>query len=300
MKKLLRISEPRRTSKWIRMSFVACNGNIETFERLYMSYHSVFEPIASQDTVEQVVKPTNDHEKSQEEQIHEKQPQKERLPEKDSQEKPAEKQQSQDAHSQETRSKGPLTRLEFLTILSNAIHGILVYTPQSRVRSWRGEGEPHFSKLVVVGVCPRTKALTFPSTNREQNLRQLQYYKDHNKVIYPEGDPEKMSTFSKWLAHDPLFMLPKDTKPPLYQRQMRDPAYYDGKATEDSAFPGVCVNKKKFFVEKLAVRHQANQSIQCPCCAEVLSKPGSNTDPWAGAAGRQKEKGKHKQDVHKP
>jgi hypothetical protein len=300
MKKLLRISEPRRTSKWIRMSFVACNGNIETFERLYMSYHSVFEPIASQDTVEQVVKPTNDHEKSQEEQIHEKQPQKERLPEKDSQEKPAEKQQSQDAHSQETRSKGPLTRLEFLTILSNAIHGTLVYTPQSRVRSWRGEGEPHFSKLVVVGVCPRTKALTFPSTNREQNLRQLQYYKDHNKIIYPEGDPEKMSTFSKWLARDPLFMLPKDTKPPLYQRQMRDPAYYDGKATEDSAFPGVCVNKKKFFVEKLAVRHQANQSVQCPCCAEVLSKPGSNTDPGAGAAGRQKEKGKHKQDVHKP
>jgi hypothetical protein len=165
MKKLLRISEPRRTSKWIRMSFVACNGNIETFERLYMSYHSVFEPIASQDTVEQVVKPTNDHEKSQEEQIHEKQPQKERLPEKDSQEKPAEKQQSQDAHSQETRSKGPLTRLEFLTIFSNAIHGILVYTPQSRVRSWRGEGEPHFSKLVVVGVCPRTKALTFPSAS---------------------------------------------------------------------------------------------------------------------------------------
>jgi hypothetical protein len=282
------------------MSFVACNGNIETFERLYMSYHSVFEPIASQDTVEQVVKPTNDHEKSQEEQIHEKQPQKERLPEKDSQEKPAEKQQSQDAHSQETRSKGPLTRLEFLTILSNAIHGILVYTPQSRVRSWRGEEEPHFSKLVVVGICTRTKALMFPSTNREQNLRQLQYYKDHNKIIYPEGDPEKMSTFSKWLAHDPLFMLPKDTKPPLYQRQMRDPAYYDGKATENSAFPGVCVNKKKFFVEKLAVRHQANQSVQCPCCAEVLSKPGSNTDPGAGAAGRQKEKGKHKQDVHKP
>lgn len=282
------------------MSFVACNGNVEVFERLYMSYHSVFEPIASQDIAERFVAPTNNHKKSQEEQIQAKQPQKECLSDQDSQKRPVEKQQSRDAHSQETRSKGPLTRLEFLTILSNAIHGILVYTPQSRVRSWRGEGEPQFSKLVVVGVCPRTKALTFPSTVREQNLRQLQYYKDHNELIYPEGDPEKMSTFSKWLAHDPLFMLPKETKPPLHQRQMRDPAYYDGKATEDSAFPGVCVNKKKFFVEKLAVRHQANESVQCPCCAEVLSKPGSKTNGGSGATGRQKEKGEQKQDLHKP
>jgi hypothetical protein len=274
------------------MSFVACNGNIESFERLYMSYHNVFNPLDYQDTSGQIVASTNDRrwkKKSQEERIQGKQPQKDRRSEKDTREKPIEEQQSQGAHSQETRPKGPpapvITRLEFLTVLSNAIHGILVYTPQSRIRSWRGDGEPQFSKLVVIGVCPRTKALTFPSTKREQNLRQLQYYKDHNDLMYPEGKPEKISTFSKWLAHDPLFILPKDAKSPLHQRQMRDPAYYDGKATEDSAFPGVCVNKKKFFLEKIAARQEANGSVRCPCCAEALLKP---------------ESGKQKQDLHKP
>jgi hypothetical protein len=279
------------------MSFVTCNSNVESFERLYMSYYNVFNPRDSQTTSGQIVASTNDRtwkKKPQEERIQGKQPQRKPLLEKDSQEKAIEEQQSQDPHSQKTRPKGSpttpvVTRLEFLTILSNAIHGILVYTPQSRIRSWRSEGEPQFSKLVVISVCPRTKALTFPSTNREQDLRQLQYYKDHNELIYPEGDPEKMSTFSEWLAHDPLFILPKDTKSPLHQRQMRDSTYYDGKATEDSAFPGVCVNKKKFFVEKIAARQEANGKVRCPCCAEALLKPGSKTDPRA----------KHKQDAHK-
>jgi hypothetical protein len=292
MKKLLRLPEPRRTSKWIRLSFVACNGNFESFERLYMSYHNVFDPRDAQDTSGQLVVPKHDrtrNKKTQEELAQGKQPHKERPSEKDLQDEPIEEQQSQDAQSK--ISPAPVvTRLEFLTILSNAIHGVLTYTPQSRVRSWRDEGEPQFSKLVVVGVCPRTQALTFPSTNRERNLRQLQYYKDHNEIIYPEGDPEKMSTFSKWLAHDPLFILPKDTKSTLHQRQMRDEAYYDGKATEDPAFPGVYVNKKKFFVENIAVRHEAGEPVRCPCCSESFSKPGFKTDPGS----------KDNQDVHKP
>lgn len=105
-------------------------------------------------------------------------------------------------------------------------------------------------RVITRGVRARTEALTFPSTNRKRNLRQLQYYQKKGDLIYPENNPDRRSTFSKWLAHDPLFMLPRETQSPLSIRTIADSAksssevYYDGKGTEEAGFPGVSIKEK--------------------------------------------------------
>lgn len=105
------------------------------------------------------------------------------------------------------------------------------------------------SRTITRGVRARAEALTFPSTNRKHDLRRLKCYKKKGDLIFPEGDPDKRSTFAKWLAQDPLFMLPSDTQSPLVTRMIANSARseggtdYDGKGTEDAGFPGVSIEK---------------------------------------------------------
>lgn len=307
-KKLLRYPEPSRTSKWIRMSLVACNGSALFLEELYTKYHDFFESLVLENAAKTTIasnkrrthkslregQPTVRH--LEEEQEREEHPQ---------EVQPTDKQQIQAEHPQmidskrQSASQPPatlVTRLEVLRILSSAIHGILIFSPDGRVRSWSAKDVARGSKLMVMGVCTRTTALTFPSTNRERNLRQLRYYKDKGDIVYPEGDPAKTSTFLKWLAHDPLFILPKETGPPLHQRQMRDPAWYDGKATEDPAFPGVCLNKKKFFMAGNKLGASALKSKS----GKAMAKNTSGTGPEADLSGRRIRNGKQKQELHEP
>jgi hypothetical protein len=131
---------------------------------------------------------------------------------------------------------------DFSATLEKQIEG---YEPYS----WNGKSDAG-QRYITRGVRARAEALTFPSTNRKRDLRQLEYYKKKGDLVYPEGDPNKRSTFSKLLAHDPLFMLPRETQSPLVDRMIADSAryngvlYYDGKETEDPGFPGVSIEKK--------------------------------------------------------
>lgn len=106
-------------------------------------------------------------------------------------------------------------------------------------------------RVITRGARARTEALTFPSTNRTRDLRQLKFYRKKGDLVYPEGDPAKLSTFAKALARDPLFMLPKETTSPFVARLRADSVrpdgvvmYYDSKGTEDAGFPGVSLDKK--------------------------------------------------------
>jgi hypothetical protein len=135
-----------------------------------------------------------------------------------------------------------LSPSDFSATLEKQIEG---YEPYS----WNGKSDAG-QRYITRGVRARAEALTFPSTNRKRDLRQLEYYKKKGDLVYPEGDPNKRSTFSKLLAHDPLFMLPRETQSPLVDRMIADSArydgvlYYDGKETEDAGFPGVSIEKK--------------------------------------------------------
>jgi hypothetical protein len=130
---------------------------------------------------------------------------------------------------------------EFFATLGKQIEGCEPYL-------WTGKDGTE--ERSTRGVRARKEALTFPSTNRKRNRRQLQYYKKKGDLVYPEGDPKKRSTFAKWLAHDPLFMLPSETQSPLVDRMRAGSArseggtYYDGKETEDAGFPGISIEKK--------------------------------------------------------
>jgi hypothetical protein len=142
---------------------------------------------------------------------------------------------------QPTPSTPLLTPDEFSATLDKQIEG---YEPYAANDKTGIDG-----RVITRGVRARTEALTFPSTNRKRNLRQLKYYKKKGDLVYPESDPDKRSTFSKWLARDPLFMLPSETQSPLFTRMVADSAkseggtYYDGKGTEDAGFPGVSIEK---------------------------------------------------------
>jgi hypothetical protein len=135
-----------------------------------------------------------------------------------------------------------LSPSEFSATLEKKIEG---YEPYS----WNGKSDAG-QRYITRGVRARAEALTSPSTNRKRDLRQLQYYKKKGDLVYPEGDPNKRSTFSKALAHDPLFMLPRETQSPLVNRMIANSARYDGmlhyddKETEDPGFPGVSIEKK--------------------------------------------------------
>jgi hypothetical protein len=145
--------------------------------------------------------------------------------------------------------------------------------------SWnRKQGKE--SRTITRGVRARAEALAFASTNRKHDLRRLKYYKKKGDFVYPEGDPDKRSTFAKWLAQDPLFMLPSDTQSPLVTRMIANSArseggiYYDGKGTEDAGFPGVSIEK---FSKKVKERNKGKSTRLNP-------KSGGTTG--AAAAGQ--------------
>lgn len=290
------------------MSLVACNGSALFLEELYTKYHDFFEALVLENAAKTIIASNKrrTHKSPREVQPTVRYLEEEQDREEHPQEVQAtDKQQFQAEHPQMIESKRQsasqppatlATRLEFLRILSSAIHGILIFSPDGRVRSWSAKNVARGSKLMVMGVCPRATALTFPSTNRARNLRQLQYYKEKGDIVYPEGDPAKTSTFSKWLAHDPQFILPKETKPLLHQRQMRDPAWYDGKATEDPAFPGVCLNKKKFFM----AGNKSGASGLKSRPRKAMAKIKSATGPEADSSGRRTMKDERKQELHRP
>jgi hypothetical protein len=130
---------------------------------------------------------------------------------------------------------------EFAALLEKEIAGCEEF-------SWnRKKGKE--SRTITRGVRARADALAFASTNRKHDLRRLKYYKKKGDLVYPKGDPDKRSTFAKWLAQDPLFMLPSETQSPLVTRMIANSArseggiYYDGKGTEDAGFPGVSIEK---------------------------------------------------------
>ena len=151
-----------------------------------------------------------------------------------------------DESTQKTPRDLPKTPLlcpdAFSALLEKQIKGYEPYSVNGRSGRDR--------RVITRGARTRTEALTFPSTNRKRGLCQLKYYRKKGDLVYPEGDPEKRSTFSKWLAHDPLFMLPRETQSPFTIRMIADSArpdgatYYDGKGTEDAGFPGVSIAKK--------------------------------------------------------
>jgi hypothetical protein len=141
--------------------------------------------------------------------------------------------------SKSTPSK-PTTPLlgpdDFSAVLEKQIEG---YVPEF---SWNGK-EGTESRTITRGVRARTEALTFSSTNRKRNLRQLKHYKKMGDLIYPEGDPDKRSTFAKWMADDPLFLiLPRETRSLLSARMLTNPAE-SVIETEDAGFPGVSIEK---------------------------------------------------------
>jgi hypothetical protein len=143
-----------------------------------------------------------------------------------------------DRKALKTTFKKPTTPLlcpdGFAMILEKQIEGCGEF-------SWNGK-EGMESRTITRGVRARTEALTFPSTNRKRDLRQLKYYKKKGDLIYPEGDPDKRSVFAKWMAHNPLFMLPSETRSPLSARRVTNSAE-SGAGTEDSGFPGVSIGK---------------------------------------------------------
>ena len=188
---------------------------------------------------------------------------------------------------------------EFVATLEKQIEGCEPYM-------WTGKDGTE--ERTTRGVRARAEALTFPSTNRKRDLRQLQYYKKKGDLVYPEGDPNKRSTFSKWLARDPLFMLPSETQSPFVDRLIADSAkydgvvYYDGKETEDPGFPGVGIEKKS-RKGKERKKGSSQDSKPNPSSGGAMSVGAGQTDAqfeaslaaeWAAALKEQSEKARDK------
>ncbi|KAM0694619.1 hypothetical protein Q7P36_004975 [Cladosporium allicinum] len=188
---------------------------------------------------------------------------------------------------------------EFVATLEKQIEGCEPYM-------WTGKDGTE--ERTTRGVRARAEALTFPSTNRKRDLRQLQYYKKKGDLVYPEGDPNKRSTFSKWLARDPLFMLPSETQSPFVDRLIVDSAkydgvvYYDGKETEDPGFPGVGIEKKSRKGKERRKR-SSQDSKSNPLSGGAMSVGAGQTDAqfeaslaaeWAAALKEQSEKARDK------
>jgi hypothetical protein len=263
------------------MSLVACASGFEEFEHLYMHYYKLSESLVPHDALDATITSADEqawHEapkgKSRDERPQKEKPQGYGL----DKEHATEECESQSEHislartnrRHEKKPPVPLVpRLEFLRILSETIHGIRVFSVDGLVRSWRAQDVVEGKKFVVVGLSPRKQALTFPSTNHEESLLQLQWYKDNNQIIYPEGNPKKVSTFGRWLAHDLLFMLPRRIKAPGL-RKKTDVNYPDGKDTENFAFPGVSLNKKKFSMGKAVT--EAKAKATAPKCQHGYSQ----------------------------
>ncbi|KAM0720594.1 hypothetical protein Q7P37_004730 [Cladosporium fusiforme] len=185
MKKLLRLPEPRRTTKWIQMAFTHDDAHLVDPEVLWRAYKAMFEPLMRKTR-----------------------------------------------KGQDTSPQPLVVNMRFWMILMRAIHGVRPWQKSVQLVLDSSDTKvdanaPIFDgKFVVRGVRARTQALTFPSTNRENQLRQLQFYRSNNQISEPK------SLFAQNLAQDPLFMNPTTrtaTNKPL--------GFCEGR--ENIGFPGV-------------------------------------------------------------
>lgn len=180
--KLRRLPEPRRASHWLRMCFVACNGNYIRFEDFYKCYCEWFEPMIAGNSPETPATPLespihNERQQAERErQLQDPRPEKE-----DTQEEPVSKEHIERNEAEDyLRRKRPtsapfLTRPEFLRVLSNVFHGMRVYHPGGRIPSWSSDVIQcrACSRYVLSGICCRKDLLSFESTKRKGNLRRL-------------------------------------------------------------------------------------------------------------------------------
>lgn len=319
LQKLRRLSEPQRASKWVTMCLVASDGSFVDFEATYKGYYRRFNPDPPDNFSEkceqgQKMQASGDHEQSdedpQDEEAEEAHPAEDSDEKKSSGEQPIEKQPMTTEHLPETKRRDqcskdilapPVTRSDFFQVLCDKVHGIKIYSRKGRVHSWSDKDFNQGMRFLILGISTRLEALTFPSTSREQNLDQLQRYKKEGKLVFPEGDPEKRSTFSKKLADDPLFMLPKEIQSPWMKRKLKDPAYYDGKSTEDSGFPGVSLNANHASKElKAANVDRPKRSAES---SRVSARPELIQNVEARSDQKQlppKGKGKQRQECREP
>lgn len=311
LQKLSSLSEPQRASKWIKMSLVASDASLLDFEETYKGYCCCFKleaPEGRSKRGDQETKTPSEH-------VQVREPQgalpAEKLEEKTPREgQPVEKQPSPTEHLPKAKQREqcskdtlapPITRSEFFRLLCDAIHGIKIYSRKGRVHSWSDKDHNEGLRFLVLGISARLEALTFRSTSRELNLDQLQRYKKDGKLVFPEGDPEKRSTFSKHMADDPLFILPNDVQSPWMKRKLRDKAYFDGKSTEDSAFPAVSLNANHFSKElKAATAGRPKRSAES---SQMSAKTELIQDNEARSDQKQlppKGKGKQRQGCEEP
>jgi hypothetical protein len=173
--KVLCLPEPRRTAQWLRMSYVACNGNWDEFEAVYEYYCIWMEPrrIPKQSRNVLLRRQTYEGQRQPDGQSQEQRP--DRNDTRD-QQTSAECQEEMKVKQRPTRhiTGPPLTRSGFLWALSKTMHGVRIYSPEGRVQSCSATHASQKFNFIVLGFCARKIPLTFASTNREGNRRQLQ------------------------------------------------------------------------------------------------------------------------------
>lgn len=271
--KLLRLPEPRRTAMWIKMSFVACNDHLVDLHVLWEAYKDFFGPFLGLDPncemavaeerrmgedrggqyeaerMEQhsPVKQVEEAEQGGQQQREENDASEETGDQHAGQDVPPPPPPTPPPPPPEPMPQRSVSRLlqsfPFYKVFTSRVHGMSAYSTNGvdNNADWR---------MVFRGVRARHVALTFPSTNRERGLRQLRKYKKHNAII----EPANMSRFSQLLARDPLFILPKEQKSPMYQRMVADHGQYggiidyDGKGAEDPAFPGLSLKRRDIYI----------------------------------------------------
>ena len=178
--KLLCLPEPRRSSHWLRMYLVACNGSFMQFEDLYRSYCDWFEPDNTQDSPNPPASTSEDSKsKSKQQADQQQQPQDLPMEEEETQEQQVSEEplrSTKAAQSPTPPTTAPVvSRPELLRAISNTMHGVRIYTPGGRVLTW-SSGVLQCkacSKLLMSGICYRKEPLTFAHTTRKKNLRRL-------------------------------------------------------------------------------------------------------------------------------
>lgn len=220
VKKLLRLPEPKRIAKWLRMGFVACDEHLSSPSVFWKEYKAIFEPLLREHSgiageSQQEQRSTND-------------------------------------------SQAPASTYEplasshkfFLTLL-RAIHGVRLY----------GSRDDNLGQVVVRGIRARTVVLTFPSTNRNRNLRQLQWYKKQIEVSMPK------SLFAQKLAADPLFMT-------ATKKSRKE--HSDGEKTESAGFPSVSIRRRDKVLDAVCCAPEhLFKGLELSECGGLTSDGGS-------------------------
>lgn len=303
-RKLHRLSEPQRASTWLQMSFVACEGSYLDFNEIYTRYRRLVESDSCGDksklrgkrrkrkakgTKKRASEPSHQTEKPQEapsdEQADGKQsPEKQPVEKQPLEQQPAQPQCSPESREQEQPAKNTLAEgmarcEEFFQILHDTVHGIRVYCRFGRVHSWSHAHFQKCSRILVLGICTRIEELTFASISRQQNLAQYKQLEKKGQLVYPEGNPDRRSTFAKKMAEDPLLMLPSDVQSFWMKWKMRDSAYYDGKWSEDSAFPGVSIHENRLPERPVAAKAgPATRSAESDQASSVKPEPTQDVE----------------------